>query len=1389
MRHVTCAVLVQIAVSQLLWGEEVITPLFCELQIVSEDAFIDFQREGEPLDVSLGPEGHATAVVVVRRDEADASYALIKSPGRPVEVLARSGDPLQDIGEDTQIRWIDHVEPGVGGRVAIEARFNNTDRLILAGSAGNLEVSAYNSQPYDTEKLYLQVGHAIRFNSAGQLAITGCASFMGQGCRSHVWIDQATPAAGLLLTGKSLAGLPAEQTIARVWDDDGFQFNAGGQLLMETLLSERPDLNDALVFIDGGSVDPVAVAGEQVPGLPAGEVYSGLFYSKVLADNGWMALQAEVMGGSIAEDESVSCLMVGRNGTLELVARDPMDAPERPSYQLGFLSSLHIAGDGTAVFRALSIDESFEDLATEIWQWRDGDLTLLGRGLDLIGGRGESDVPSIAKPYQSPDGRVYYTVRNDSGETPAHEIWMLDPASSESTLVAAPGFEMTLPNGKTGTVLSISMRDFDDRERLLFDNQGRFLADLLVLAETVTYDCAALIDPAALRDPDPVAITLHRATTLTNDSVLAGRDRPNAPLVPRPVVSQLLGQSPVAKGLVADGVTPLLLAFERTGEIDERYTRFLLEATVRRGGEVILDGAATTNIISKLHWLEVGDDFDEGAWMSLAHVANNDLTLLPEGSPGRRFAYLEGIPADALALEGGSTELEVEILLRPTNAPNEIVGRRTVLLRKPPITLVHGYNTNGAWGERFKQTLGYTRPYDPVNNAYNFVRTVTYGQNKPLTVPGNLSASLRQLIANAWWGLTGAEAIDEGFINHENTILPLASLVPMLHQALTNDLQTLTPNWAFTRHDVVAHSQGGLLTRMLCSERGISGSHPDFQSPDNYYRGRFHRVITIGSPHNGSRLLGYLLMLDRNDSWAKIVPKGVATAAVFSGLAQEKFDPFGSQIVDLNGSTRWRPDPHARFHLVRTTINEGAAPSLADTTPVAFFLGLNSDGGSMVLPRGSDGIVDFDSMGGLGEGQPVPPNVFTLAPRHIVSHSGPEALFSEVPSGPPAAGQTTSVEVAQHVIGALDQTNGAVFDSFTVPQLLNDTVRQRMQQFAEARRSNIDRTTAAIVAGATLMQLTRSYEAVEGTARTIYEFGLDVDNQLPGTPVHWLLETFGSPAENAPAVTLKRLDTDPNAVEVSVPDSFAGDVILKAFYNDTGGDQIPVRSFPVVTNEPEAVLQEIAIMPGGGDLPVGATFTPRLLAYYDDGQLLARGIDPEMLTISSDDPEVVDVSDPNLWRMAGLGTATVTTTYLDKTSVSDFTVHAPLEIPGTSLPDTDGDGVADLLEEAFGMDPNAPGDSSRLPRLLVESRDGTSALLLELSLPEGGSDQGDGRYAAGDFIYTVEMSEDLLTWQAAGSLVSFLPPVPDGETGSLVQARLGAEVGSYVRVAVRRANS
>ena len=93
--------------------------------------------------------------------------------------------------------------------------------------------------------------------------------------------------------------------------------------------------------------------------------------------------------------------------------------------------------------------------------------------------------------------------------------------------------------------------------------------------------------------------------------------------------------------------------------------------------------------------------------------------------------------------------------------------------------------------------------------------------------------------------------------------------------------QTITrfrrKGYAGTQADVIAHSMGGLLTRLF------AGS-PNFMRPDNLNSGDVHRLITLDTPHFGSNFANLLVGLHRvNPSKAESTVAGITGGSIVNG--------------------------------------------------------------------------------------------------------------------------------------------------------------------------------------------------------------------------------------------------------------------------------------------------------------------------------------------------------------------------------------------------------------------------------------------------------------------------------------------------------------------------
>lgn len=694
---------------------------------------------------------------------------------------------------------------------------------------------------------------------------------------------------------------------------------------------------------------------------------------------------------------------------------------------------------------------------------------------------------------------------------------------------------------------------------------------------------------------------------LDSESILAGNDDINAPLIPIDNTDTLLEMPEVAYGLVADGVTPLLFHVKTDisllDELEEDL-EVILTLDVESGGTLLGD-----DIQDRLRVLE------NGSW-----VSGDTVSLNVENPVG--YAYLTPIQADDLFFTStGLAELGVTVMASIPESGDEI-GDLEFYLRKPPIILIHGYNTAGNWGSDFENALHVSRPRDKVS----FVQTGRYGQQ--IGKSGIIKDQLNKL--------------NTAYIN---TIFPLKNLVPLASsQAFDHEFAKYKGWWAVTRHDVIAHSQGGVLTRMLCADTLNQHLPRTFRSESDFFRGRFHRIVTVGSPQNGSRTLYYMRALLESKSLLKYVaswPTGVAQLMVTLDVAQYKFDPFAEQIAEINSpNTHWTIDPAAQFHIIRTTVNGGNHPDIT-SSPSDAFLGLSDVGGQLVLPRGSDGVVDFDSMGchAAGDDIEAPDNVFTIVGPNI-AHASAALFGGEVD-------QVKSNQVAAHARGALDQRlqrqPDQIFATFPTPPLLTKAEKDKIDLWA----SQVSFDFEAALEKLEDLNEASELPSAQSDGPTIAELSIIPSvGKTPLGPANWTVETYDENGVTYGRFAVQADESNNLSGSVEIPETFIGEVVIYANYITEEGEIVVAPPILIHSQPPtESDIESLTVIPSEISLIEDTEVIPELWANYDNGSSYRVFISNLELQTASSDPDVVDVSNPNYWYLANAGTATVSGVY------------------------------------------------------------------------------------------------------------------------------------------------
>ena len=535
-------------------------------------------------------------------------------------------------------------------------------------------------------------------------------------------------------------------------------------------------------------------------------------------------------------------------------------------------------------------------------------------------------------------------------------------------------------------------------------------------------------------------------------------------------------------------------------------------------------------------------------------------------------------------------------------------------VRKPPLALVHGYNVRAKeWGSAYTTAFA---------DRGDFLLPVGYGLAEDL----NTTNSLKKLVGTL-----------DGELRAQVEKAPVLS------------------NWAWTRYDAVGHSQGGVLLRMLCSENpglGIVCSQvPAFRNGGNFSRGRFRRVVTIGSPHAGSTLAEMGIQMRslgvQFGGLAGVVySSNPESSRHFDRLFQPKFRiGTGSELDGINNTLQC--DPLARLHLVRTTIYGGLAPGANGeggnpSYYKALYLNRQSPTvggqrpGLVVAPNGADGVVDVDSQEAGSEHKSATP-----ATENII-HADIPYLLDEV-------ADTESTTVAQ-LVKTLLNGPAAEFGPVTIPGSLKSTMNLRaagIALLAQAIKDNQTGVAAACFLPAT--PFASAQKQVQGAALGPGDQTLQFTLQPPGgeTPngtVEWTAVVYG-PAGAEPVLTLFTSGTYGEQLALTVPASLLGQVVLSARFPSISGTTILGAPQVVLSRPPGTALTGIALDPASIQSQIGTEVALAVSGIYDGAVASRLFTNAANCTFQSSNAAVATVDAEGRVKLLALGTATITATY------------------------------------------------------------------------------------------------------------------------------------------------
>lgn len=497
---------------------------------------------------------------------------------------------------------------------------------------------------------------------------------------------------------------------------------------------------------------------------------------------------------------------------------------------------------------------------------------------------------------------------------------------------------------------------------------------------------------------------------------------------------------------------------------------------------------------------------------------------------------------------------------------------------------------------------------------------------------------------------------------------------------------------------------------MLCTNKATGepafGSAA-FRSNENQYRGRFRRIVTLGSPQNGSLILYYELAL-KAESANLLVDRWLIPAAL-DPFTQSKFDPFvhpdvdplGGEVAIINSRRDLVVDSAAKFHLIRTNIDGGVTSQPGVNDPLhcnlAYYLLhlcdlFNDDRLKAVLPFGSDGIVDSQSAiaGSISNGGETgyvydDANGETYLDARVL-HMNMNATLSLLLFGIfPNHSQASYVPLAAHVRDLLDGDFGGPstpFASFVPPSLVPLTLK-----------TQIDRAVPKVVVGTGQISSTGGAgvraETLRGTssqaASTSDTFSFQLaPNAADGTPanVQWFAEAYGPNGARIEGLTLQVDTNDSTKVSLTVDSTVAGDVVLHASYINSSGDVVVERPIVAVSRPVGATLESIELSPSNITTTQGVSRTIDIWGVYDNGQKSLLYIpDVSAVQFSSSNTAIASFDSDNRLSALAPGSATLSCTYLGLSAQALITVIAavPPPTPSAAKPDFNGDGKTDIL--------------------------------------------------------------------------------------------------------------
>ena len=366
---------------------------------------------------------------------------------------------------------------------------------------------------------------------------------------------------------------------------------------------------------------------------------------------------------------------------------------------------------------------------------------------------------------------------------------------------------------------------------------------------------------------------------------------------------------------------------------------------------------------------------------SVVSVASSPYTVVFYRPPA---SYLSASNGSAMSSNGWPS-----ITIIATSSTGAVLGTASLTLRPPPVLLVHGLNSGpGTWG--YPPAPGAL----PNSSAYSF---------------------FTNLDVNA------SEEIGVADYSSQNTS-GLATVMPMVLENLRSLIEDSRGSYIEdTQADAVCHSYGGLICKCLAENAqdlsvGRPAGFPTFVwsasyggpgTPDNHYfrddnddRGYFDRVVTLGSPLDGSPvasvLMGTLASNYGAGGYGDLKDLMLAAGLVGNGDALSDLATQNAVIQALAArpAVQWRP--------ILTLFTPGTQQQLDNDLAGGYWIAADLIKNSGIqwsklglTPTTSDGVVPLESQSDSDYANDVAPKVPFIDGLFHTQEPGSQTVWSD----------------------------------------------------------------------------------------------------------------------------------------------------------------------------------------------------------------------------------------------------------------------------------------------------------------------------------------------------------------------------------------------------------